>query len=150
MPGPAPKDPAVRQRRNKPATKVELPAEGARSGVKVPELGTSREWHAETVAWWRDLWESPMAAAFLKYDAHDLRALAALYDDFFSAENSAERLRIAAEIRQQRASYGLSPNDRRRLDWRITEDKPVSHGPEPVRRAPKKGPDPRSLFRVVS
>lgn len=90
-------------------------------GVKVrrPPLPKHRQWHPMTVAWWRDVWASPMAPEYDDSDRHGLFALAVLVDRFWVADNPTEESRLAAEIRLQRQAYGLSPIDRRRLAWEI-------------------------------
>lgn len=59
---------------------------------------------------------------FPEYDQSDIEgliALAVLWDDYWSAESSDKRVKIAAEIRQNEVRFGLSPIDRRRLAWEI-------------------------------
>ena len=130
MPGPLPKDPALRQRRNKTSTAAKLTLDGA-EGIVAPELperfdeeGKPIEWHPRTLAWWRDVWASPMAPEFLTADTHGLFLLAELEDDFHRATSPRQRVELAKEIRLQRAMYGLTPMDRRRLQWEVerTED----------------------------
>src|SRR5699024_1917628 len=111
MPGPAPKDPSTRARRNKSSTKATLKADAA---IIAPELPGSH-WHDMTVRWWADIWSSPMAPEYDDSDRHGLFQLAMLVDDFWTAEKPRERRDIAAEIRQQGQRFGLSPIDRRRL-----------------------------------
>jgi hypothetical protein len=123
MSGPLPKDPALRQRRNKSATAAKLTL--APSGVEVPELperldedGAPIEWHERTLAWWDDVWTSPMAPEFLKADWHGLFMLAELEDAFHDA-GIRGKIELAKEIRLQRAMFGLTPMDRRRLQWEV-------------------------------
>jgi hypothetical protein len=115
MPGPAPKHPSVRARRNKTSTAATL---SAVHDVVAPPLPT-RLWHEQTRAWWSDLWASPMAPEYDESDRHGLFALAVLVDDFWRTEDPKLRKEIAAEIRQQRQGFGLTPIDRRRLQWEI-------------------------------
>ena len=70
-----------------------------------------------TRAWWADLWASPMAPEYDDSDRHGLLMLAALVDDLWRAKTARDRLAAAAEVRLQGARYGLSPIDRRRLQW---------------------------------
>ncbi|WP_237755002.1 hypothetical protein [Nocardia nova] len=72
-------------------------------------------WHAQTVAWWDDMWASPMAGEYIDADKHALYMLAVLIDDFWLEPSQ----KLAAEIRLQRAAFGLTPYDRRRLEWTI-------------------------------
>lgn len=116
--GPAPKDPSTRARRNTTSTKATLRAV---PDMPVPELPDLPEgfWHSMTVKWWADIWSSPMAPEFDASDSHGLFALAVLTNDFWLAESAGERMKLAAELRQQSQRFGLSPIDRRRLQWEI-------------------------------
>lgn len=102
-------------RRNKSATRATL---STVHDVKTPDLPV-RTWHAQTLVWWADVWDSPMAPEYDDSDRHGLFALALLVDDFWSAETAKERAPLAAEIRLQRQCFGLTPIDRRRLQWEI-------------------------------
>lgn len=160
MPGPPPKDPSIRQRRNKVAGAATL--EDNRQRARVPPLpkrrgadgaplpkGDPADWHPMTRAWWRDVWRSPMAARFTKADTHGLYTLAALVDQFQRTPTP----QLASEIRQQRACFGLTPIDRWRLQWEVIGDattpaKPRS-SPAPPPPQPPPGEDPRALLRAV-
>ncbi|MEV0646087.1 hypothetical protein AB0I28_12555 [Phytomonospora sp. NPDC050363] len=83
--------------------------------VEAPELPGDVEWHHRTVEWWADVWASPMAPEYNNSDRHGLFLLAALVDQFWTAPTTA----LAAEIRLQRQCFGLTPMDRRRLQWEI-------------------------------
>lgn len=81
-----------------------------------PPVGT---WHEATRAWWEDVWSSPMAPEWDESDRHNVALCALLYDDIWTAETAAARSKTAGEFRLQRQSLGLSPYDRRRLEWTI-------------------------------
>lgn len=85
--------------------------------LEVPELPDEAgvEWHPMTVSWWEDIWASPMAPEFDESDIHGLYLLASLVDAFWCEPSQA----LAAEIRLQRQCFGLTPIDRRRLQWEI-------------------------------
>jgi hypothetical protein len=109
-----PKHPSTRARRNKVA--------GARTlqvvhDLEVPELPDEAgvDWHPMTASWWDDIWASPMAPEFDESDIHGLYLLASLVDAFWCEPSQA----LAAEIRLQRQCFGLTPIDRRRLQWEI-------------------------------
>lgn len=143
---PLPKPPELRQRRNKSATAAVL--DGA-VRVRVPKL-PQREghvWHALTTAWWRDIWRSPMAPEFLKADYHGLYILAELVDRFWTEPSE----KLAAEIRQQRQCFGLTPLDRRRLQWtvqRVEEGvKKAAKVTQPTNESPV---DPREMFKILA
>ncbi len=113
MPGPTPKSSTTRQRRNKASTASRLLLDVPK--VRAPQLPKGREWHPLTVAWWRDVWHSPMASEFLDSDKHGLYILADLVDCYWNNPSQS----LAAEIRLQRQCYGLTPIDRRRLQWEV-------------------------------
>jgi len=116
MPGPLPKDPQLRQRRNKATTRTTLEATGPQRG-RAPRLPRTREWREETRRWWRDVWHSPMAAEYLDSDVHGLHRLAVLVDEFWNEPTP----KLAGEIRLQQQAFGLTPLDRRRLEWSIEQ-----------------------------
>lgn len=149
MPVP-PKDPALRQRRNKATTRAELPAEGSRKGKPAPPLprrgADDPEWHKSTRRWWRVIWASPMASRWLKADIEALYFVAELVDAF----NYRPTASLAAEIRHQQAGFGLTPIDRRRLEWTIsdTEEKAAAGEESPARKR-RRAEDPRAILRIV-
>ena len=136
-PGPVPKKAELRQRRNKEVTARTLPADAAgraaktgrakkagksAGAIKMPELPKRRrKWRPETIAWWKDLWESPMAVEFIESDLHQLYILADLIDQFWRlpGKEVGKKKELANEIRLQRQCFGLTPIDRRRLQWEI-------------------------------
>jgi len=85
-----------------------------------------------------------MAPEFLKADYHGLYILAELVDKFWLEPSE----KLAAEIRQQRQCFGLTPLDRRRLQWTVQK---VEEG---EKRSAEKAPviehDPREIMRVLS
>ena len=145
MPGPLPKDPILRQRRNRTSTRAVLPAE-RRERKRAPQLPRNQAWHKLTRAWWRDVWRSPMASEYLEVDLHGLYMLAALLDRFWQAPSTA----LAAEIRQQRQCFGLTPIDRRRLQWELKRAEAVSRKqPRSMDQDESDVEDPRRAFRLV-
>lgn len=149
MPGPAPKHPSARARRNKTTTNAVLSADHAIVAPELPDIS----WHPMTAAWWRDVWSSPMAPEFDDSDRHGLFQLAMIVNDFWTADTARERKDLAAEIRQQGQRFGLSPIDRRRLQWEISRgDEAAERTTRRRSSAPPKasgGSDPRSALRAV-
>lgn len=145
---PLPKHPSTRARRNKVA--------GARTltvvhDVEIPELPAERVWHSLTESWWADIWSSPMAPEFEHSDVHGLFVLAMLVDAFWVEPSTA----LAGEIRLQRQCFGLTPIDRRRLQWEIdrgevavqsTAQRRNASKPKPAGSRAKKPADPRSML----
>jgi len=157
MPGPPPKNPALRQRRNRTSTaaKLTIASSGGSQGVaKTPSLpiranadGLPHPWHALTLEFWQEVWASPMAAEYIAADVPGLTLLATLVDRFHYGAHE-----LAAEIRLQRQCFGLTPLDRRRLQWEI------GRAEEAERKRPKSGQpaeqspvakDPRRNLRAV-
>lgn len=152
MPGPVPKPAALRQRRNRVSTAATLVAEPPRRRApSLPELkgadGAVREWHPLTRAWWRAVWHSPMAGEYLDADIHALLRLAVLVDMFWR-EPSRE---LAGEIRLEQQCFGLTPIDRRRLQWEIDRGEQAATRTQQrqVRRVQEAGEDPRLALRVA-
>lgn len=153
--GPPPKDPKLRQRRNKTpgaATLVIATHADAPSASAMPELPVratvERPWHPETLKFWSEVWASPMAAEYIAADVPGLVIVAQLVDRFNYGE-----VDLAAEIRLQRQCFGLTPLDRRRLQWEIERAEAAER-----RRPPKTGQsspapsgvrDPRRTLRAV-
>ena len=157
MPSPIPKDPNLRARRNKipgHAT-LTMDPEQKRRVPALPKLtrlvdGAEQrvEWHKMTRAWWRDVWLSPMADEYLDADAHGLYRLAVLVDEFWN--NPSEKL--AAEIRLQQQCFGLTPIDRRRLQWEVERVEAVVKQ-RPLRRSDAPAEpieDVRSVLKVLN
>lgn len=110
------------------------------------------DWHEQTVAWWHDVWTSPMVSAWDDSDVHNVFVVALLYDDIWTARTPRERKDALAEFRQQRTDLGLAPLARSRLQWTIeTADEAKSKGDrrrqssgQPGTAAPRStGVDPR-------
>lgn len=151
MPGPAPKDPSTRARRNKNATAAKLKADPK---VKAPVLPASVDWNPLTLEWWADIWVSPMAPEYDESDRHGLFMLAMVVNDFWLAESATSRKEAAAEIRLQAQRFGLSPMDRRRLQWEIERTEEAQDAGKRRRaKVPSSSADPsvdpRSILRAV-
>jgi hypothetical protein len=154
--GPPPKDPKLRQRRNHypGGATLQMPVIGTTTAPidekPAPDLPPRAvgdvPWHPDTLAFWREVWASPMASEFIAADVHGLVLVARLIDKFNYGDVS-----LAAEIRLQRQCFGLTPLDRRRLQWEIergeSAEKRRRHHPPAV---PQTGVrDPRRTLRAV-
>jgi hypothetical protein len=148
--GPPPKSAGTRQRRNKTSSAAQLETTEKRR-KSAPQLGAhpeGGEWDPRTQAWWKEVWDSPMADEFLRADTDGLFMLAALVDQFWKKPDA----KLAGEIRLQRQCYGLTPIDRRRLQWEVSRvegagRKPTD--PEPKKKGGAPAGDPRALLRAV-
>jgi len=119
VPGPPPKNPATRQRRNKSASKALLPPEESPIDEipKLSDFGDSVDWHPLTLRWWLDIWESPLSSEFLRADLGSLIRLAILVNSFWLKLD----LETAREIRLLEREFGLTPLARRRLEWTVAQ-----------------------------
>lgn len=132
-------------RRNRSTTRATLVADPE---IVTPDL-PARSWHEQTLAWWADVWASPMAPEYDESDVHGLIMLAVLVDEFWRKPTWT----TAAEIRLQRQCFGLTPIDRRRLQWEIEKaDEAQARGAK--RRTASKPPaassgDPFAALRAV-
>lgn len=115
-------------------------------------------WHEQTLAWWNDVWTSPMAQEWDHSDLHNVFVVALLYDDIWTAATPKQRKDALAEYRLQRADLGLSPYARRRLEWAFeTADEAKARGEKrrssgrPAVEHPKAGDatDPRAHLTAV-
>lgn len=153
--GPPPKRQVTRQRRNSSAGASQLAADARAAEVPdLPQIGR-RTWHVMTVAWWRDVWTDPMSAEFARSDKHGLFMLAELVDAFWklSATNP-KRPKLATEIRMQGQRFGLSPLDRRRLQWEIdkgeeAQERTTTRAARRTRTRSTTMDDPRALLKAV-
>lgn len=126
MPGPPPKDPSTRARRNAdpiPQTLIAFrqgkqPSLPAKMPVFVtvidPETHEETQvplpWPAQTRAWWRTWGASPLAVNFTDDDWQYLLDTAVLHGRLWSGNGAA-----AAELRLRVANFGQTPADRARL-----------------------------------
>lgn len=119
------KDPSVRAGHAKAATRSTLRplVEGEIVIPPLPDPPRNGEdegtWHPQVIEFWETVWSSPMAAEYVKADYRGLYILAMLEQQLWTADNPTARYAAMAEIRLARKDYGLTPYDRRRLEWSI-------------------------------
>lgn len=120
---PLPKPPEQRVRRNVgQASWRQLPA--VRPFSVPPSLPPKKPaWLKSTRDWWRVLWASPMAAAYLEADVDALVRLARLKDD--EARGALPPSALGA-MQQLEDRFGLSPKARRALQWEIQQAAPAA------------------------
>lgn len=151
----APKDPRLRQRRNRASTRATLPSPSSVEHNEVPPLPkrekSTETWHARVVEWWTAVWTSPMATEYLGPDKlGGLYLLAELHQQRWTTEDPTILVKLASEIRQQEVRFGLSPIDRRRLQWEVEKGEQAKERTEHRRnRKATDGKDPRDLLRAV-
>lgn len=136
----------MRARRNKSTTSSRFETGEARP-ASPPDLGdhpANEPWHERTLLFWRELWSSPMAAEYLLADRDGLVALTVLVDRFWKDPHPT----LAAEIRLQRQCFGLTPIDRRRLQWEVVRVEEAERKKRPSTPA-RSDVDPRSVLRAI-
>ena len=144
MRGRHPKPAHMRQNRTKKAGASNISMISAPEGANVPPLPEICPWHDLTVAWWGNVWTSPMAGEYLPSDVDGLVRLAMLVNEFYLEPKPT----LLAEVRLQEQRFGLSPLDRSRLQWEVAkveeaERKQRQHVPR------RKGTDPRAVLQMV-
>jgi hypothetical protein len=120
----------------------------------VPQLPRREKgWHPMVRRWWQSVWQSPMASEYVGPDIRGgLHLLAELHQARWETESVTDLVKVASEIRLQEVRFGLSPIDRRRLQWEI--DKGEQAEDRIKRRRPTKkenggSDDPRDLLKVI-
>jgi hypothetical protein len=83
----------------------------------VPAMPKGVSWHPQVRIWWKGVWSSPMSNEWHESDRANVVVAAMLLNDFWTATGASARKEAAAEFRQHRSSLGLTPYDRRRLEW---------------------------------
>lgn len=159
MRGRLPKSPGMRSRANRGHSGAMLPSVADSAENAVPALSRRDDgaaWHVRVTEWWAAVWRSPMAAEYLPSDRRGLEALALLHHDFWTASGPRERVALASEIRLQESRFGLSPVDRRRLQWiveraELAEQRTEARrNAEALRQVAAGAKDPRAVLRMVT
>lgn len=157
MPQPK-KHASTRARRNRASTAATLQPTTLDVGA-VPELPERADgWHPLTRQWWVDVWTSPMSVEWHPAtDLHNVFAAAMHYDDMWRAESATDRQKADAAFQKREAALGLTPYDRRRLEWTIATAEDAKERGARRRQsastaapAPTGKPDPRAALSVVS
>ncbi len=137
-------------RRNRAATQATLPSEAEAATWEVPPLPPRRgKWHERVVEWWAAVWTSPMAHEYIESDKQGLILLAMLLQDFWTAQAARDRFKFATEIRQQEARFGLTPVDRRRLQWEIERAEVAGKKTAARRKRADRNKDPRDVLKLT-
>ena len=137
-----PKHPGLRQNRTKKAGRAQLSPVDPDAAIKPPPLQNpdKRKWHRLTRAWWKRVWQSPMASEYLPTDIDGLARLAILVDNYYVHPHKD----LAGEIRLQEARFGLSPMDRGRLQWEVQRGEEAERKRKSPQHKRSSGKDPRA------
>lgn len=140
MPGPAPKHPDERRRRNAAPTMVQLPAEGRKGAAPRWPLGKTQK--GETDAW-RAVWKTPQSVAWERMGPGVVRTVARYVRLLVEAEKPGASSTLAGEVRQLEDRLGLTPMAMLRLRWEIVQNETaVAASEESAKKA-------RSRMRAV-
>ena len=141
-----PKDPSIRQRRNKSASRALLRPDFAPRlrAPRLPELPAGEKWHLMALHFWRVVWSSPMHYGYLRGDEPALFRLLVLVNSFWTYG----KLEVAKEIRLLEREFGLTPLSRRRLEWSVSqaEEAKDRHEQRRSKRATIIDGDPRKVL----
>lgn len=144
---------SVRARTNRASTAATLSNSTVGPHPSLPAL---RSWHPMTVEWWDELWSTPMSSEYHISDRHQLIVLAVLYDEFFRTDDLSpnQRKALSEEIRHHRTPFGMTPYDRRKLEWTIelaedSKDKGSQRRQRQGSVQPKASDDPRRALTAV-
>lgn len=151
----AKKHPSVRARANRASSAATL-SDASVSAVVRP-LPPIRVWNELTQEWWKDLWSSPMSTEYHPSDWYQLILLAIAYNLLVSDPTLTPNAfkALSEEVRAHRQPFGMTPYDRRRLEWTIEQaegakDQGAARRERKGAAAPKPGADPRSVLSIVS
>lgn len=118
MPGPAPKHPSQRRRRNKPPELLALPSEGRRGQPPAwPLAGRKRAGETQR---WRDLWALPQAVMWERIGC--VPTVARYCRIVLEAEQPGARRDAITEARQLETELGLTPKAMASLKWTVVAD----------------------------
>jgi hypothetical protein len=158
MKGPTPKPAALRARRNRTTTAASLPSVAESATRAVPPLPPREKlaevWHPRVLEWWDSVWTSPMAAEYLDADMRGgMFLLAELYQRRWTEADTKTLVGLASEIRHQEVRFGVSPIDRRRLQWEVEKAETAAEKTEKrhhsKRLAETSKKDPRDVLRIA-
>lgn len=121
--GPAPKDPSLRRRTNKPAEMRPIEVDRAPQ-PKLPVVYLRAEdgsrvrmsWPAATKQWWQMWADSPLAEEFTANDWSELLDTALIHAQFWNGD-----ARLGPELRLRAAKFGATPEDRQRLKIKFVD-----------------------------
>jgi hypothetical protein len=119
VPGPVPKDPTARRRRNEPARGewVDLePLDGPVLPV-LPKLPRNAKWPERVVAAWSAWQEDPATGQYGPAEISAAVELAFVMRDYVRGDEK------AAEVRLRMDALGLSSKGKRDLRWRAPSEK---------------------------
>lgn len=119
-PGPAPKDPDERRRRNKDPMEgvaVELPPEDC---AEIPDMPLhpehpTGEWHPYSVEFWDALANSPQAKLWISTDWQHLRETLRIYERWMRCQSSTDYVSLERAVRSRTGLMGYTFGDRQKL-----------------------------------
>jgi len=139
MPGPAPKDPGARRRRNSSVGKTLLPAGGRLDPAPAWPIAALGE---PTV--WVELWRLPQAVF---WERNMLVRVVARYAMLLDASETPDAsAALLGEVRQLEDRLGLNPKAMRSLLWEVTSDEV---GEKREEAAPSKAASKRAQLKIV-
>jgi hypothetical protein len=117
MPGPPPKHPDHRRRRNAAPVMTQLPAEGRKGSPPKWPLSAPNVLERDA---WAQLWATPQAVAWDRLGW--VRSVARYTRRLVESEKRKAPTSLCSEVRQMEDRLGLSPMSMLRLRWEIVAD----------------------------
>lgn len=141
MPGPAPKDPSARRRRNASVGKTLLPAGG--------HVGDPPVWplRSDEPVVWAELWSTPQAAAWAQLGYTRVVARYAFLLEIIEGGEGAPAAAILGEVRQMEDRLGLNPKAMRSLLWEVAADEVAERREDNA--VPSRTADKRTKLKIV-
>lgn len=137
MPGPPPKAPEGRRRRNATVPMVQLPPEGR------PAPAPSWPFSSGEPSLWADLWTTPQAAAWDRM-GFGVRQMVARYVLLLTGSDITHPA-VSGEARQLEDRLGLNPMALLRLRWEIAPDEIAEQRAAPPVRSKLRAVDPTAV-----
>lgn len=141
MPGPAPKDPAARRRRNATVGKTILPAGGR---VGDPPAWPLARAEAEP---WVSLWATPQAAAWETLGWTRVVARYAILIEAIESDEGVPPAALLGEVRQIEDRLGLNPKAMRSLLWEVASEDAVAEKRD--EKTPSRTASKRAELKIV-
>lgn len=86
------------------------------------EVDFEAEWSPAVVAWWEDIWTSPMSSEFVDSDIHGLyMACVYLHESLNPFYKISDRVKNAQAWEATIKNYGLTPTARESLRWQVAQ-----------------------------
>lgn len=110
--------------------------------MSIVERTATIEWHPVVIRWWEDVWDSPMAAEFIKSDLSNLHLAAKyLHHSVDPYTKPTDARAYADKFERTSKAYGLDPTARAGLRWTISQGEMGQQRTNQLRERGKQTPE---------